>query len=98
MACAGWISATLAMSSVMNFMSVMAASTTWARFSAPSGLRVGASRDGERTRAAFRGPAGVGVGPEPRRRANAARQRGGIRHGELGRRLGEIALRRRLDA
>ena len=40
------------MSSVMNFMSTMAASTTWARFSAPSGLRLGASRDGERTRPA----------------------------------------------
>ena len=65
------------MSSVMNFMSIMAASTTWARFSAPSGI------------AARR---------EPRRRANQAGERGCFRHRELRRRLGEIALRRRLDA
>jgi hypothetical protein len=36
----------------MNLASAIAASTSWARCSAPSGLRFGASRDGDLTRPA----------------------------------------------
>ncbi len=52
MACAGRIIAVLAASSVTNFISAIAVSTICARRCAPSGLWLGASRDGERTRPA----------------------------------------------
>ena len=42
----------LARGGVMNLGSAMAVSTVWARRSAPSGLRLGASRDGDLTRPA----------------------------------------------
>ena len=51
-ACAGWASALLAMVSVMKPASAMAMSTIWPRRSAPKGLRLGASRDGDFTRPA----------------------------------------------
>jgi hypothetical protein len=46
---AGCASAALAMVSVTKPSSVMAVSTAWARRAAPSGLRLGARRDGDFT-------------------------------------------------
>src|SRR3954464_7557632 len=78
----------------MKLASAIAASTIWARASAPSGLRFGASRDGDLTRPASTAAsatvtflAGLPKTPLARRRDRDVL--GG---------LAEITLRRRLDA